>query len=107
MSQCRMNKAQEKVSRKPFCQWAESTYHKPVKAVLKSFEKRGLVYEDVVLISSYSVNTVRKWCRKYDVYLGHNENSKNNKSAEIRKAMIARMAKAQLNTCNILSKAWQ
>ncbi|WP_440993653.1 hypothetical protein [Cysteiniphilum litorale] len=99
-----MNKAQEKVSRKPFCQWVESTYHKPVKAVLKSFEKRGLVYEDVVLISSYSVNTIRKWCRKYDVYLSHN---KNNQSAEIREIMIARMAKAKLNTCNILSKAWQ
>lgn len=88
-------------SRPTFCRWIESTYHKPVKVVLKSFEKRGFVYDDVVLISSYSVNTVRKWCRKYDVYLGHNKN------AEIRKAMIARMAKAQLNTCNILSKAWQ
>lgn len=91
-------------SRPTFCRWIESTYHKPVKVVLKSFEKRGFVYDDVVLISSYSVNTVRKWCRKYDVHLNHN---KNNQSAEIRKVMIARVANAQLSMCNILSKAWQ
>lgn len=80
-------------------------YKQPVDKVLKYFVEQGFTYSEVVELTGFKIATIRKYSRRYKIYLKTNKVGYLNCVIQ-QNELLKGIRKFEIDSKNFLYKAW-